>query len=704
MKAPRLGRALVLAGLLVIWFEGLLVDASHGIFKADAFADRAVTSLGDPQVAAWAADRITTAVIQQRPNLIAVRPLLLGTTSSLIQSEPFRAVARQALRTAHASVFSEGSKQVLLSVPDVGILLRSALAGASPELAAKIPDQIEAAAAGLERNRAGALLVEAQTLWSRVKWLTRILIFVGPLLLIAGIRVFPDRRKGLVRTGVGLVVAGLLLALLVPLGRLVAVYAVPAGGLARGAFFGLWRAYFLGLFGWAITLAGCGLVLAAAGSSLQDSADPFARIRGIAKAALEPPPSRGGRALWALALAACGTIVLIWPSSVVVATAVVGGLLLLYAAVWEFFCLVLEGVPVTESAAATGSGVAWRRLTVSLGLAGALVAAIILWRRPTRVVAASGEITSCNGSALLCDRRVDQVVFPGAHNAMSNAEAEGWLFPHHTRGIPAMLQEGIRALLIDVHYGLKADNGVKTDIDLETASREKIEKAIGPEGVAAAMRIRDRIVVGEGEKPALYFCHGFCELGAYPVGPTLQAIHDFMVENPDQVVVLVIEDYVTPEELAKAFTDAGLLNLVYTSGVTGAWPTLRQLILTNQRLIVFTESGKPGVPWLYPTLGTIQETPYTFHKIEDFSCRTNRGGDTGALFQINHWIETTPAPRPSNAAIVNAYDFLLARARQCQKERRHLPNLIAVDFYDTGDILRVARTLNGLPDSTFAVR
>jgi hypothetical protein len=40
---------------------------------------------------------------------------------------------------------------------------------------------------------------------------------------------------------------------------------------------------------------------------------------------------------------------------------------------------------------------------------------------------------------------------------------------------------------------------------------------------------------------------------------------------------------------------------------------------------------------------------------------------------------------------VNAYDFLSGRARKCQ-ERKKLPNLVAVDFYRTGDLLKVART------------
>ena len=99
---------------------------------------------------------------------------------------------------------------------------------------------------------------------------------------------------------------------------------------------------------------------------------------------------------------------------------------------------------------------------------------------------------------------------------------------------------------------------------------------------------------------------------------------------------------------------------------------------------------------MHPTLGTIQETPYTFHKPEDFSCRPNRSGTEGSLFLMNHWIETTPAPKPSMAEQVNAYDALLARAQQCQKERGRLPNIISVDFYDIGDLFRVVRTMNGL--------
>jgi hypothetical protein len=63
---------------------------------------------------------------------------------------------------------------------------------------------------------------------------------------------------------------------------------------------------------------------------------------------------------------------------------------------------------------------------------------------------------------------------------------------------------------------------------------------------------------------------------------------------------------------------------------------------------------------------------------------------------MNHWISTDPIPKPSDAAKVNAYDALLARARECMRARHQLPNLVAVNFYREGDVFRVVDTLNGI--------
>jgi hypothetical protein len=252
----------------------------------------------------------------------------------------------------------------------------------------------------------------------------------------------------------------------------------------------------------------------------------------------------------------------------------------------------------------------------------------------------------------------------------------------------------VRALLIDIYSGVPVAGSVKTELRQDLM--KPAERAVGKEGLEAAMRIRERLVGPPEGPPGLYLCHGFCELGAQPLVPWLRVLNAFLVANPREVVIVVVEDYVPPQEIAAAFTDSGLATAAYRGATRSPWPSLAELAASGQRLVIFLESGTAGVDWLHPAFEAIQETPYSFRRPADFSCAVNRGGTTGSLFQINHWVETPPMPKPSNAAIVNAYDFLLGRAHRCAAERGHVPNILAVDFYRTGDVMRVVRELNGL--------
>ena len=51
---------------------------------------------------------------------------------------------------------------------------------------------------------------------------------------------------------------------------------------------------------------------------------------------------------------------------------------------------------------------------------------------------------------------------------------------------------------------------------------------------------------------------------------------------------------------------------------------------------------------------------------------------------------------PKTAAQVNSFGFLHARAERCQDLRDRLPNWLAVDFWEEGDLFGVAQALNGL--------
>jgi hypothetical protein len=239
------------------------------------------------------------------------------------------------------------------------------------------------------------------------------------------------------------------------------------------------------------------------------------------------------------------------------------------------------------------------------------------------------------------------------------------------------------------------------------ASAADLSRAVKRDGLSsqtyqAALRLRERAGFKGAGTRGIYLCHTFCELGATPLSDGLQAIHDFLVTHPGQVLVVINQDYVAPTDLVKAVDAARLAQYVFTPPAGAHWPTLRQMIDDDRRLVVLAENEAGAAPWYqlaYKRL--LQETPFRFTRPAQLadtaaSCKANRGPADAPLFLVNNWITTDPVPRPSNAARVNAYATLLARARACERMRGHVANLIAVDFYQRGKVLRVVNTLNGV--------
>jgi hypothetical protein len=322
------------------------------------------------------------------------------------------------------------------------------------------------------------------------------------------------------------------------------------------------------------------------------------------------------------------------------------------------------------------------------------------------VSAPAASISACDGHAALCDRPLDEVVLPATHNSMS-APLRGWFSSEQDRSIGGQLQDGIRGLLLDTHY---ADNLGRGRVRTYFPNKLSLDLIKDQDGVSdqtfeAALRIRERIGFrGKGTR-GIYLCHTFCELGATALATGLGDVHDFLVTHPTDIVVIVNQDYVTPSDFVEAVGKAGLTPYAFTPPAGADWPTLRKMIEADHRLVLLAENHAGAAPWYQLAYQRLtQETPFTFPMASllttkadlPASCKPNRGPSSAPLFLINHWISTDPVPKPSDADKVNAYMPLLARARECQRRRHHLPNLLAVNFYRRGDLFRVVDTLNGV--------
>lgn len=255
---------------------------------------------------------------------------------------------------------------------------------------------------------------------------------------------------------------------------------------------------------------------------------------------------------------------------------------------------------------------------------------------------------TCNGSVELCSRRFDEVAYPTTHNAMSNAE-DGWESPNQNRNIRHQLEDGVRALMLDVHEW------------------------------------------GDG----ILLCHGFCPLGSLPLADGLAIIRDFLHDHRGEVVTIIFESYTTAAAIADAFEESGLDHYVHAHTAGTPWPTLRELIDADERVIVLTDNEGGAYDWYMDVWQQAFETPFAAETVGDFTCDPGRGDPANQLFIFNHFL-SAPLAVPDQAPTVNADPFLVDRARECMEARGHLANFVTVDFYDQGDLFDAVRTLDGL--------
>jgi hypothetical protein len=341
-----------------------------------------------------------------------------------------------------------------------------------------------------------------------------------------------------------------------------------------------------------------------------------------------------------------------------------------------------------------------RTARAAVGLAAALlagVAVLVLTSCSTSKERAETAPSSCNGAPGLCARRLNEVVFPGTHNSMAASDEPGWHFANQRYGISRQLADGIRALLIDVHFGVYDDAAgrVRTDLSAEGSDRNKVAKQLPPLALRVADRLAGRVGVGTlSGKPELYLCHTLCELGAEPLHQELEVIRNFLEQHPDQVLIVIVEDYVPPASIQRSFEQAGLTRYVATLERGQPPPTLGALIARGQRLVVFAEE-KGGTPaWYMPAFSFIQDTPLGATRPDQLSCKRYRGEQHSPLLLINHWIPPFP-PSPSLNAAIGREAFLRARIKRCQAQDGAKGAIVAVDFYQRTAVVKVARELDG---------
>ena len=260
---------------------------------------------------------------------------------------------------------------------------------------------------------------------------------------------------------------------------------------------------------------------------------------------------------------------------------------------------------------------------------------------------ASGESERrlvCEGSADLCDRPYNQVSVVCTHNAMSSIE-DGFVIPTPNQrwSFLHQLDDGVRCMMLDTY-------------------------------------------MDQGE-PKL--CHAYCGLGATPWVPMLQSVRVWLDAHPREVLSFVLEAYISEAETQQALVDGGVFGRVYHHAAPpgSPWPTLRQLIERDQRLVIFTDDAAANGDWHLDWRAYGWETPYDD---PTFTCVHGRGAPAAhdnQVFILNHYVLCPAGGCESNGTQYNAYLFLLPRASACwrfdpiENPWTQIPTFVNVDHY-----------------------
>ena len=691
-------QALLVATCLLLIAATLAAYATRALFDSDRFAERAAAALQAPAVRQAVGDRVTDELVLPREaDLLTARPLIAAAVGGAVGGDAFAGLFRRAVRDAHGAVFQRDRDTVTMTLADVGIVVAAAISQLDPQLAARLESNERLELLSRDLGAAtGDLARQARD----VRVLALVLAALALGAALAAVAVSPDRRGAAARVGVAAIVAGIVVVAVELLARAVVVDRAGDDAAVTAA---VWDAFLgdLRTAGWLV--AAVGAVLAAAATAIIQPVGIERPLRAAWRWLRAEPQHVGARIARAAVLIAAGALVVAGPEAALLFAARLAGVYVLYKGVEAILRLI--GGPARVRAPRVRSR--RRFATVAVAVAATLIVAAL----GAGFVAAGGadapapaEITRCNGRADLCDRPLDAIALPATHNSMS-VPLPGWFAALQERPIGGQLEAGIRGLLFDTHYADRLASGrTRTYFASPEEFREAIaQDAVSDQSVQAAERLRGRLGFRGGGERGMYLCHTFCELGSTPLGDVLDDIHAFLVTHPAEVVVVINQDYVSPQDFVGAIGDARLTPYMIEPPRGRDWPTLRELIERDERLLVMAENTAGAAPWYQLAYERLtQETPFSFAGPAQLvdpqtlapSCRPNRGRPDAPLFLLNHWINTDPVPRPGNAEIVNAYEPLLRRARTCERDRERNMNLVAVDFYERGDLFAVVDTLN----------
>ncbi len=211
------------------------------------------------------------------------------------------------------------------------------------------------------------------------------------------------------------------------------------------------------------------------------------------------------------------------------------------------------------------------------------------------------------------------------------------------------------------------------------------------------------------------FCHSYCGIGPRDPTEVFHNVNKFLDDNPTEFLIFNFEMSTSEDDEPPSQADLwelmkpieGFRRKTYDhSG--GQWPTARELIETNKRIILFQHNGDDCptgneancAPRIENFFDYAMENEWDFGTADAVSdtsksCAGKRGLNSKKQFySLNNFVTTELGPWKPAADKINEKDFILQRLEDCKKETGMDANFVNIDFWQRGDTPEVAQIVN----------
>nr|WP_297903577.1 LamG-like jellyroll fold domain-containing protein [uncultured Parabacteroides sp.] len=167
-----------------------------------------------------------------------------------------------------------------------------------------------------------------------------------------------------------------------------------------------------------------------------------------------------------------------------------------------------------------------------------------------------------------------------------------------------------------------------------------------------------------------------------PFNESLNAIKNALDADPHKVMTLFLDFYVETE-LESSFKESGLMEYVLEYDARNGWPSLKDMLSTGKRLVVFEVQKHLNSPsWLHNMRDFVEHTDADWgnqsEEVESFDERLKK---SLSLFAGYKFLETSRGNSNDISALARQTPYLIESFKRAWVRDGRIPNFILVDKY-----------------------